>query len=88
MVSWEWDPNYVPPVKLGLHCAQVLLSFVAWCLELAVFAGEDAKITGRNGWTFGVVRIFPVVLQEHQADKAAVLPLDTSMDVPHHDASF
>ncbi|KAL6849325.1 hypothetical protein ACO1O0_008864 [Amphichorda felina] len=54
MVSWEWDPNYVPPVKLGLHCAQILLSFVLWCLELAVFNGKDSKIVGTNGWTFGV----------------------------------
>jgi uncharacterized membrane protein YgcG len=54
MVSLEWDPNYVPPVKLGLHAFQVLLVFVLWCLEIAVFNGKDAKITGLNGWTFGV----------------------------------
>lgn len=59
MVSLEWDPNYVPPVKLGLHCAQILVSFVVWCLSLAVFAGKDSKITGNNGWTFGVVRFPP-----------------------------
>lgn len=57
MASWEWDANYVPPVKLGLHGAQVLLVFVLWCLELAVFNGEDAEITGLNGWTFGAVSI-------------------------------
>ena len=55
MVSWEWDQNYVPPVKLGLHCAQIVLSFVLWCLAIAVFAGEDSKVVGTNGWTFGVV---------------------------------
>jgi hypothetical protein len=55
MVSLEWDPNYVPPVKLGLHIAQIVLSFVLWCIEIAVFRGEDAKIVGNNGWTFGVV---------------------------------
>ncbi|KAF4120853.1 hypothetical protein GMORB2_2857 [Geosmithia morbida] len=54
MVSWEWDPNYVPPVKLGLHSAQIVVSFVLWCMELAVFADSKSKITGRNGWTFGV----------------------------------
>jgi hypothetical protein len=55
MVSWEWDQNYVPPVKLGLHCAQIVLSFVLWCLAIAVFAGEDSRVVGTNGWTFGVV---------------------------------
>lgn len=55
MVSMEWDPNYVPPVKMGLHAAQLVLTFVLWCLELAVFNGKDAKIVGKNGWTFGVV---------------------------------
>jgi hypothetical protein len=55
MVSLEWDPNYVPPVKLGLHIAQIVASFVLWCIAIAVFRGEDAKIVGNNGWTFGVV---------------------------------
>jgi hypothetical protein len=55
MVSWEWNPDLTPKVKLGLHVAQVLLVFVIWCLELAVFNGEDAEIRGLNGWTFGVV---------------------------------
>jgi hypothetical protein len=54
MVSLEWDPNYVPPVKLGLHIAQIVASFVLWCIAIAVFRGEDAKIVGNNGWTFGV----------------------------------
>lgn len=58
MVNFEWDPGYVPPVKLGLHIAQILFAFVVFCLEIAVFNGKDAKIVGNNGWTFGVVR-FP-----------------------------
>jgi hypothetical protein len=55
MFGLEWDPNYVPPVKLGLHCAQIILTFVLWSIAIAVFRGEDAKIVGNNGWTFGVV---------------------------------
>lgn len=51
----EWDPNYVPPVKMVLHIAQGILIFVLWCLELAVFNADKAKIVGNNGWTFGVV---------------------------------
>ena len=51
----EWDPDYVPKVKLGLHIVQIVLAFVAWCLELAVFNGKGAKVVGYNGWTFGVV---------------------------------
>ncbi|CAH0017248.1 unnamed protein product [Clonostachys rhizophaga] len=54
MQTWEWEPSYVPPVKLGLHVAQLVISFVIWCLEIAVFRGEDAQIVGLNGWTFGV----------------------------------
>ena len=71
MVSWEWDPNYVPPVKLGLHCAQILLSFVLWCLELAVFNGKGSKIVGTNGWTFGVVS------SNSETDKSRTDPADT-----------
>lgn len=51
----EFDPDRVPPVKLGLHIAQIALAFVLWVLELAVFTGKDAKIVGNNGWTFAVV---------------------------------
>lgn len=51
----EFDPDLVPKVKLGLHCAQILLALISWCMGIAVFVGEDAKVTGNNGWTFGVV---------------------------------
>ncbi|CCE28533.1 hypothetical protein E4U22_006099 [Claviceps purpurea] len=50
----EFDPDLVPKAKMGLHCAQILLAIVAWCMEIAVFVGEDAKVVGNNGWTFGV----------------------------------
>ena len=56
----EFDPDYVPGVKLGLHCFQIIFSFVAWCLEIAVFKNKDASITGQNGWTFAVVGFPPV----------------------------
>ncbi|WYZ38833.1 hypothetical protein EsH8_III_000747 [Colletotrichum jinshuiense] len=52
--SFEFDPEYVPGVKLGLHIFQFLLSFVAWALEIAVFRADNAQIVGNNGWTFGV----------------------------------
>lgn len=55
MVSFEWDPDNVPVTKLGIHCAQIVLAFVGWCLQLAVFTGDGAKIVGDNGWNFGVV---------------------------------
>ncbi|KAK5993630.1 hypothetical protein PT974_07065 [Cladobotryum mycophilum] len=48
------DPQIIPGVKLGLHSFQIIFSFVLWCLEIAVFRGDDAKIVGLNGWTFGV----------------------------------
>ncbi|KAG5993967.1 hypothetical protein E4U54_003223 [Claviceps lovelessii] len=53
-MALDLDPDLVPKAKLGLHCAQILLAFVAWCLELAVFAGENAKVVGNNAWTFSV----------------------------------
>lgn len=51
----EFDPDLVPRIKLGLHCAQILLALVGWCMGIAVFTGKDAKVVGNNGWTFGVV---------------------------------
>lgn len=54
----ELDPDIIPNLKLGLHSFQIIFSFVAFCLEIAVFKNKDAKVTGRNGWTFGVVRLF------------------------------
>ena len=53
----DLDPDTLPKLKLGLHVAQIVFTFVAWCLEIAVFTNKDAKITGRNGWTFGVVSL-------------------------------
>ncbi|KEY73307.1 hypothetical protein S7711_01426 [Stachybotrys chartarum IBT 7711] len=54
MVEFEWNPDLVPKVKLGVHALQIVLSFVVWCMEIAVFRAEDARIVGNNGWTFGV----------------------------------
>ncbi|TDZ22347.1 hypothetical protein Cob_v004470 [Colletotrichum orbiculare MAFF 240422] len=50
----DFNPEYVPGVKLGLHIFQFILSFVIWALEIAVFRSDNAKIVGNNGWTFGV----------------------------------
>lgn len=55
----DFDPEYVPGVKLGLHIFQFILSFVIWGLEIAVFRADNAKIVGNNGWTFGVVSNHP-----------------------------
>ncbi|PNY25484.1 Uncharacterized protein TCAP_04574 [Tolypocladium capitatum] len=59
MVDLEWDPDKVPGVKLGLHSSQIVLSFVAWCLEIAVFVGKDAKVVGNNAWTFSCFLSIP-----------------------------
>jgi hypothetical protein len=54
MVDFEWNPDLVPKVKLGLHGAQIVFVFVLWCMEIAVFRADGARIVGNNGWTFGV----------------------------------
>lgn len=52
----EFDPDRVPLLKLGLHITQIILAFVLWVLEIAVFTGKGAKVVGNNGWTFAAVR--------------------------------
>lgn len=52
--NFEFNPDLVPKVKLGVHAVQVVIGVVIWCLEIAVFTGSEAKIVGNNGWTFGV----------------------------------
>ncbi len=51
----ELDPDRVPLFKLILHSLQIVIGFVFWVLEIAVFTGKDAKVVGNNGWAFGVV---------------------------------
>lgn len=55
--NFEFNPDLVPKVKLGVHAVQVVIGVVIWCLEIAVFTGSEAKIVGNNGWTFGVVSL-------------------------------
>lgn len=54
-MRFEIDPDIVPNLKLGLHSFQIIISLVAWCLQIGVFNAKDAEVTGRNGWTFAVV---------------------------------
>lgn len=75
MVSLEWDPNYVPSVKLGLHIAQIVASFVLWCIAIAVFRGKDAEIVGNNGWTFGVVSCNSLALLQLEARRDSKVTL-------------
>lgn len=52
--EFEWHPESVPSLKLGLHIAQIVLAFVVFALEISVFRDDKAEIVGNNGWTFGV----------------------------------
>lgn len=54
-MRFEIDPDIVPNLKLGLHSFQIIFSLVAWCLQIGVLNAKDAEVTGKNGWTFGVV---------------------------------
>jgi hypothetical protein len=61
MVSFDtFDAERVPSVKLAVHTLQIVLAFVAWCMEIAVFVNDEATITGQIGWTFAVVSVNPV----------------------------
>lgn len=53
--DFEWDPENIPTVKLGLHVAQIVFAFVCWCLEISVFRADGATVNGQNGWPFAVV---------------------------------
>lgn len=57
--NFEFNPDLVPKLKLGVHAVQIVLGLVIWCLEISVFTGSTARITGNNGWVFGVVCLRP-----------------------------
>jgi hypothetical protein len=54
--EFEWDPENVPGLKLGLHIAQILFGFIVFALEISVFKDKISIINGNNGWAFAVVR--------------------------------
>jgi hypothetical protein len=56
----EFNPHYFQHIKLGVHIAQMVFIFVAWVIEIAVFR-SSAKIDGRPGWFFGLVRCCPLL---------------------------
>lgn len=51
----EWEADYTPGVKLGLHSMQILFGFVIFILEIILFRSNNATINGNNGWPFGLV---------------------------------
>lgn len=76
--AWELDPEKIPLFKLIFHVAQIVLAFVVWCLEIAVFKADKVPINGQIGWTFAVVRrthVFPI--EENQR-----------LILPNHSSSF
>ncbi|KAB5545704.1 hypothetical protein GE09DRAFT_216947 [Coniochaeta sp. 2T2.1] len=52
--EFEWDPENLPVLKLGLHIAQVLFAFVAFALGISVFKDADSAIVANNSWAFAV----------------------------------
>ncbi len=53
--DFEVNPEHVPAVKLGLHIFQLVIAFILWCIEIAVFRNSDSIVNGQVGWTFAVV---------------------------------
>lgn len=54
----EFNPHHFQHIKLALHIAQLVIIFVAWVIEIAVFR-SSADIDGRAGWYFGLVCAVP-----------------------------
>lgn len=50
----EINADRVPLYKLILHVLQIVLSFVSWCLEIAVFRSSGASLNGQSSWAFAV----------------------------------
>lgn len=86
----EFDHERIPLYKLIVHIIQIVLSVTIWVLEIIVFKGGD--INGNNGWTFGVVSLPRPQSQPSQKMLTSsfnpVLPLRSSMDIPHHGPSI
>ncbi|KAH6652232.1 hypothetical protein BKA67DRAFT_351176 [Truncatella angustata] len=59
----EWDADYLPNAKLGLHSMQIVFGFVIFILEIILFRSENAVINANNGWTFGLcfLSIIPII---------------------------
>lgn len=75
--AWELDPEKIPLFKLIFHVAQIVLAFVVWCLEIAVFKADKVPINGQNGWTFAVVRFPMVEVVAVEEDQRLTLPNNT-----------
>jgi hypothetical protein len=54
MVNFSLDPDMIPNLKLGLHSVQIILSFVAWIIEIIVLNDSISKVNGQIGWAFAV----------------------------------
>ncbi len=53
----QLNPDRLPLYKLIFHALQIVLSFICWVLEIAVFRSKGASVTGKAGWPFAVVRL-------------------------------
>jgi hypothetical protein len=87
MALFEIDPQILPNLKLGLHSFQIVLGFLVFCLEIAVFRGETSRIVGLNGWTFAVVSVCAAqrarqLLEREHESGANVLSLSLSASSP------
>lgn len=86
--EFEWDPENIPGLKLGLHIAQIIFAFVCFALEISVFKDDKALIVGNNGWAFGVVCCGIPRAGETTTNNMPVLPIRPGMDLPLHDTSL
>jgi hypothetical protein len=65
MVNFSLDPDMIPNLKLGLHSVQIILSFVAWIIEIIVLNDSISKVNGQIGWAFAVVSTSDVHSPRH-----------------------
>ncbi|KAI9733504.1 MAG: hypothetical protein M1818_007252 [Claussenomyces sp. TS43310] len=58
----ELSADTLPKIKTGIHIAQAVFIFVAWCIMIAIFR-SDAHIGGAAGFYFGLCFLsIPVIV--------------------------
>lgn len=80
----EFDVNNFQLYKTIIHITQAAITLVAFVIEIVVFR-KAKSIDGRPGWYFGLVIYSPTTIYLQMLMLLAVLLIDPSHNIPHHD---